>query len=209
MHVDPKQRCSLDDIRARLQPAGRSVPVEDRELVNEPSEKSRLPLFAIPLVIIVIALAAWGLFHSRGTNPAPAPAADNSQPTAPAGTSAATPAPTNPVPAQPAKKPTAAGGSGTVSHQVMPDIPQSAKNTIHGTIKVVVRVEADSSGKVTSAKFKSSGSSHYFAGKAMSAAEKWEFTPPEVNGQPVASTWLVQFHFRRSGTDASSQRVSR
>jgi TonB family protein len=207
LHVDPKQRCSLDDIRARLQPAGRSVPAEPETPLREQSDKSRLPAFAIPLVLVVVALAAWGLFHSRGTSGPPASTTGNPQASAPV----ATPSPStaNPQPAQPAKNSTNTGAGGAVLHQVMPDIPQSAKNTVHGTIKVIIRVEADPSGKVASAKFKTSGSSRYFAGRAMNAAEKWEFTPPQVNGQPVASIWLVQFRFRRSGTEASSQRVNR
>jgi hypothetical protein len=44
---------------------------------------------------------------------------------------------------------------------------------------------------------------------AMKAAQRWEFSPPEVDGKPTASTWLLQFRFRRSSTEALPQRVAR
>jgi TonB family protein len=86
----------------------------------------------------------------------------------------------------------------------MPDIPKSARNTIHGTIKVTVHVDVNPAGKVMAAKFKTTGSSQYFAHKAIKAAEQWQFAP-----QADSAAWLVSFYFRRSGTDASSQPLSR
>ena len=50
-----------------------------------------------------------------------------------------------------------------MTHRVMPDIPKSARNTIHGTIKVTVHVDVSPAGKVVAAKFKTTGSSQYFA----------------------------------------------
>jgi TonB family protein len=91
----------------------------------------------------------------------------------------------------------------------MPNLSQSAKNTIHGTIKIGVVVDVGPSGKVIAARFKSAGPSRYFAGKTMAAAEQWQFSPPQENGEPVASSWLLQFRLRRDGTEASSQRVNR
>jgi outer membrane biosynthesis protein TonB len=67
----------------------------------------------------------------------------------------------------------------------------------------------DPSGKVTAAKFKSAGPSKYFAGLAMKAAERWEFSPPVVDGKPTASAWLLQFRFKRTSTQASPERTSR
>jgi TonB family protein len=91
----------------------------------------------------------------------------------------------------------------------MPDVPKRAQNTIRGTIKVAVHVDVDSSGKVTSATFKTRGSSPYFAERALKAAKNWQFSPPVVEGQPTASAWLLQFRFRRSSIQASSQQVKR
>ena len=91
--------------------------------------------------------------------------------------------------------------------QVLPDVPRSAQNTIRGTIKVIVRVEVDPSGKVASAAFKMRGSSAYFAREAMTAAKQWEFSAPQVNGQATASAWLLQFRFKRKDIQATPQRV--
>jgi TonB family protein len=118
------------------------------------------------------------------------------------------PAPTLPTgePIPPPKKAVASGGE--VAHQVLPDIPHSAQNTITGTVKVGVRVEVDSSGKVTSATLASPGTSKYFAGLALKAAQDWEFSPPEVDGKPTASTWLIKFRFKRTSTQAVPERVA-
>jgi TonB family protein len=204
LHIDPKQRCSLDNIRARLLPPGRSVPAYEEPSTAPIGESNRLPVFVIPLVIVVVALAAWGLFRSRGkesSSKAPE-AAPQSIPQA-----APVPAPTPAVEVvKPAKK---AAIGGTVVRQVMPDIPQSARNTISGTIKISVRVEVDSSGKVTSAKLKSAGPSRYFSGRVLKAAQEWEFAPPDVNGQPAPSVWLLQFRLRRTSIQASPERLTR
>lgn len=220
LHIDPAQRCTLEDVRRRLQPAAAApiaVPLESSH--KSESDSSRLPAFAIPLVLVVVALAAWGLFHSRGNSAAaPAPAAGTpAQPAAeaPPKPTAATPdrsAPSRPTPIRTERAPTAKAtstGGGAVVHQVIPDIPASAKRTIHGTIKVVVWVDVDPSGKVMAAKLKAAGPSRYFAGKALSAAERWEFSPPQADGQPTTSAWLLQFRFKRSGVQASPQRAQR
>jgi TonB family protein len=87
---------------------------------------------------------------------------------------------------------------------VIPDVSQNSRNTITGTVKVTARVEVNPSGKVMAAKLKSAGPSRYFAGLALKAAQRWEFAP-----QPTASTWLIQFRFKRSGTQASAEPVTR
>ena len=129
----------------------------------------------------------------------------NSEPVSskPAPPSAPRPAPVSP----PAR--TVATRGGDVVHQVLPDVPQSARNTISGTIKVNVRVEVDPSGKVASAKLASPGPSKYFAGLALKAAQQWEFSSPVTDGKPAASAWLLQFRFKRTSTQASLERVNR
>jgi TonB family protein len=210
LHIEPQQRISLPDIRARLQGEVRSVPAESLPDRASERDSSRLPLFAIPLVLIVLALAAWGLFHSRGKEPSSQPAEQS--PPAVVQSPAPTPAASRPKPsasASPvsAKKSPAAGGA--VVHQVMPDISQSAKNTIRGTIKVNVQVQVDASGKVTSAKLKSAGPSRYFSGRALKAAEQWQFAPAQADGESVASAWLIQFRFKRNSVQASPERITR
>ncbi|HEV2397219.1 MAG TPA: TonB family protein [Candidatus Sulfotelmatobacter sp.] len=200
LHLDPKQRCTLKDVQARLQGERPTAPAEPKQAplpVTQPS--NRRPAFPVTIAIAVVLAVIFAIFYFRGSK------SENSnttqQPTEATPPAAAPVTPQNPAPAP-------HSSAGGIVHQSLPDIPRSAMNTISGTIKVVVRAQVDSSGRVTSSSFKSSGSSHYFAQHALQAAQRWEFSPPVVNGQPAASTWLIQFRFRRSGTQASAQRVN-
>ena len=67
---------------------------------------------------------------------------------------------------------------GAVSHQVLPDVPSKARNTITGKVRVTVRVAVDASGAVSHASLVSRGPSEYFANQALQAARKWTFKPP-------------------------------
>jgi TonB family protein len=121
---------------------------------------------------------------------------------------AQTPNNQNPVPsvAQPAPPPpppsihkqapvTSQAGlvQGAVLHQVLPDAPQRARNTIQGKVRVSVKVHVDESGSVTEATFDSRGPSQYFADRALQAAQLWKFRPAKVNGQSVPSDWILRF----------------
>jgi TonB family protein len=216
LHLDPKRRCSIAEIKARLQPAARSVPAAFEEPITPSRPGKRRPIAAALIVAALLVTAI--VFYSRGksvpaTTSAPVtteqPAAQSTPAPAPAPPATAPPAnqAASSQPTEPPKK--AASSQGGVAHQVIPEVSQSARNTIRGTIKVGVRVEVNPSGKVTTAKFKSAGPSRYFAGLAMKAAERWEFSPPVVDGQPAPSAWLLEFRFKRGSTQASSARISR
>jgi TonB family protein len=86
---------------------------------------------------------------------------------------------------------------GGVAHQVMPEVLQSAADTIRGTVRVRVKVDVDRSGNVEEAELESSGPSKYFARAALAAAQLWKFKPPMVGGKGVLSTWSLQFEFTR------------
>jgi TonB family protein len=92
---------------------------------------------------------------------------------------------------------------GAVAHQVLPDVPQKAKDTIQGKVRVAVRVAVDPAGNVVGAAFDSRGPSKYFAGLALQAARGWRFTPPQLDGQQVASDWILRFEFERRSTRVS------
>jgi TonB family protein len=147
--------------------------------------------YRAPLVIagLLAALAAgYGLIHRSSGSP-------GSAGTEPPGVAAA-PAATNPV-AQPP--------SGAVVEQVLPKPSQGALNTIHGRIKVRVKVAVDAAGSVSAANFINPGPSKYFARLAMEAAQGWKFSPPTKDGQPLPSQWTLLFEYVRSGTTASAQ----
>lgn len=202
LRIDPKRRCSIAEIQARLKPEARSVPVK-----LEPPPAARSTVSGKPILALLLAVAAivgsillYSRAHSHRKNPTES--AETPQPTAPA-----IPASPKGETAAPAKK--AVAPRGEVVHQVLPEISASARNTISGTIKIGVRVAVDSSGKVTSARLVSPGPSKYFARLVLQAAEQWEFSPPQVDGQPTASTWLLRFRLKRTSTQASPERLSR
>jgi TonB family protein len=127
----------------------------------------------------------------------------------PASTTAAQPRAASPLPpTQPAGLPTsrtnAGVGHGSVAHEVLPDVPRKARDTINGTVNVKVKVAVDTSGAVSHADLVSSGGSGYFANQALQAARKWTFTPPTVDGKTVPSEWSLKFEFMRSGTKSSA-----
>ena len=93
--------------------------------------------------------------------------------------------------------------------QVMPEVSASARNTIEIPLKISVRVDVDSSGKVTKAKLAGREKSRYFARLALQAAQKWEFTPPQVDGQSRNSTWMLNFRFSRARTEVTPQQIMR
>ena len=89
---------------------------------------------------------------------------------------------------------------GSIAHQVLPDVPQSAKDTIHGTIRVIVRAEVTQAGNPEHVELEVPGPSRYFAGLAVEAARHWTFNPSTIAGQPVQRQWTIRFDFTREGT---------
>jgi TonB family protein len=94
-----------------------------------------------------------------------------------------------------------------VIHELIPAVPLSARRTIHGKVRVQVRVEVNPSGDVTAVKFISPGPSKYFARIAQTAAQQWKFVPLQTNGQNVASAWMLKFAFGREATQVSPARA--
>jgi len=90
---------------------------------------------------------------------------------------------------------------GAIAERAQPNVSQGARNTIQGKIRVAVRLTVDSAGNVTDAKLTTPGPSKYFANQALQSARKWKFTPPQVDGQPAASAWLLKYQFGRGGTE--------
>jgi TonB family protein len=91
--------------------------------------------------------------------------------------------------------------TGPVLHEEMPRVSRSALATIHGRIKVEVRVAVNEAGNVTAATLKDTGPSSYFARAASEAAKAWRFAPA-TGSQP--RKWLLQFEFTRAGVKANA-----
>ncbi len=115
---------------------------------------------------------------------------------------AAAPAPQAAVPQPPVAEPPASSGSpvaGEVAERMMPDVSSAASQTIHGKVMVKVQVTVDAQGVVSGASIESAGS-RYFGAKALEAARKWRFRPPQRNSQAVASEWRLEFMFQPNET---------
>jgi TonB family protein len=83
-----------------------------------------------------------------------------------------------------------------VAHEEIPAVSRGARDSIHGQIKVAVRVTVDGAGNVVAENLETHGSSNYFARLATEAARKWKFAPAD-NQSP--REWLLQFEFSRGG----------
>jgi TonB family protein len=90
----------------------------------------------------------------------------------------------------------AADGSNVV-HQEIPTVSPSARATIHGHVKVGVRVTVDKTGRVVHESLDNPGPSRYFNRLASEAARKWRFAAADDRG---SREWLLRFEFGRDGT---------
>jgi TonB family protein len=90
---------------------------------------------------------------------------------------------------------------GAVAQQILPDVSRNALRTVHGKLKVRVKVTVDSSGNVLVANFDSRGPSRYFADRTLQAARRWKFQPPQVGGRSVPSEWILKFDFEKASVN--------
>src|SRR5712691_9144164 len=191
LQVDPQSRCTVHDIVRRL----RALTAAGAEkVVGAPVPQQRPKRWVLALVVLAALLVGVWLSIEVLVHRTPAPAAETQSPDQAAGSVpvAQSPAPFSAKGGQNGDKP------GSVLQQVQPDVSRNALNTITGRLKVSVQVAVDASGNVSQAKFVSHGPSQYFANRAMAAAQRWKFNPPQVNGRAVASEWLLRFQFART-----------
>jgi TonB family protein len=154
---------------------------------------------AVAIIVALVLIAAGvRIFHHRSETRQPVSTASAGQ----SAESTAQPLTTD------VSKSTTDIDRGTVSHQVLPDVPSKARNTITGKVKVTVKVAVDASGAVSHASLVSRGPSEYFANQALQAARKWTFKPPTVDGKAIPSEWSLSFEFKGNGTTAAAQRTS-
>jgi serine/threonine-protein kinase len=151
---------------------------------------------AVMLGAVVLLALAWSVIRLLSTSPAPPPAP---RVQAPGGSASQTAAVAAPVTADSTTKPGPSGVSTSPAalHQVIPDIPWSARRTIRGHIKIWVRVVIAQDGSVFAAVADRSGPSRYFQRLALEAARKWTFPPVDT---PPRRVMQIQFDFSRDGT---------
>ncbi|HXY01982.1 MAG TPA: TonB family protein [Terriglobales bacterium] len=188
LRLDPGERCTLEQIKGRLEPAPASIPVR----------KSRSgPLIIAQIALIAIVALMWFVAH-RGPKTRTLPKPANPEATAVESTAAA------PF----ANKRQSGIVKGVVAERVMPNVSRNARNTIEGKIRVNVAVEVDDTGAVSAAKLERSGPSKYFARMALESARQWKFQPAQVDGTPVRSKWILRYRFGRTETEVSPSQTS-
>jgi TonB family protein len=224
LRLDPQRRWAVPDIAARLLPA--SAPPQKSQA------RARYVLAVFAALAVGVLLAGPKLLQ-RSPGPAPpqprvqmkdpgppapqrhrANVADSTPPPSaarrPAETRHENPTPPVATSTTEARSKKSVPGSvpGGVSEQVMPAVSQRSRNTITGKVRVVVRVAVDPSGHVMNATLDSSGPSRYFASVAQDASRRWKFTPPQVDGEAVASEWILRFAFGREDVEVAPVQVS-
>jgi serine/threonine protein kinase len=183
--------------------------VEREEVSQEPPQRRTFKSF-LPSILgaVVILGAGWAgvRFLMSHSNPT---AVDFSKAPVQAESTAGTPPPppveTSPPPQQASapperepNSPSVAGkAAGAVVHEEIPAVPRRALESIHGRVRVAVRVVVDESGAVVSDSLQDPGPSRYFAHVATEAAKKWKFASA---ADAAPRHWLVHFEFSRSGT---------
>ena len=201
---------------------GRAAPPPE-----SPKQRALAPVITAILITLAAVWGGLRLFHNQPS--APQPAASTVQPSsqpvakAPAATlqtpetplsappkvsaplasaKSRAPKPALPRPVAPQSDQPAAAladASPSVVHEEIPSAPRSARETIHGHVKVAVRVIVDHSGNVIDALLENPGPSRYFARLAKEAAGKWQFAPSDTEDTRV---WQIRFEFTRGGTTA-------
>jgi TonB family protein len=212
LRFDPQQRWSLAQISSSLRTApaankpapttapaapkpvaARATPPAPRVPSTTKSKRSLFPLIATGVVLA--ALIGFVLIrkpHDQG--PASQPV------TSAVAAPAASAAPASTATAAPPAAPSVPSGKGEVIHRETPQVPAVARNTIHGTVRVNVRVSVDPAGNVTATAIENHGPSRYFADLARKSAGDWKFSPPQVDGKSAPSQWVLKYEFRRGGT---------
>jgi TonB family protein len=187
LRFDPRKRCTLDEILGK--PKASQNPPAKRPEKPEPAKHWNVWLI-LPVVVAVLILAVW---FGRKSHPS-----SNSS-----ATESSSPAVAQPSAAPADAAPPAQTLHGKVLQEVPPIVSPGARRTITGHIKVGVQVSVDTSGNVSEAVLVTAGPSKYFARQAMTAARGWKFTPPQVNGRPATSVWILRFQFGRTSTQVS------
>ena len=113
-----------------------------------------------------------------------------------------------PAAVAPVSAPRVGASKGDVLDQVLPEVSEKARATIHGHVRVAVKVHVDAAGAVSSAELDSAGPSAFFADLALKASQKWVFTPPEVGGKSVPSEWVLHYVITSANTTVTPKQTA-
>jgi serine/threonine protein kinase len=216
---DPQRRWLIADITRRLQQPS-SAPEPAVTAIPQPGFTKWGYAIAAVAVVLLLALVGQRLMHhgSAPSSPTQSPATpsgaapstqsnQSKQPASAALNSSHPEAGTDTTENAAAHNSSSSGPQGAVSQQIMPAVSRNALHTVHGKLKVRVKVSVDSSGKVLIANFDSRGPSQYFAERSLQAARQWTFQPPQVGGKSVPSEWILKFQFEKTGVSASPKQT--
>jgi TonB family protein len=193
---DPKDRCTLGDILACLHSTSAPLKAVGRTAATG---RRLIRSFMIPVAVgfIVLVMLAGVILVTHRTHGQPTQATNRTeQPSASSASGLSENQSAEAIPLTPKGI-----VQGTVAEQVLPDVPQDARNKIRGKVRVTVRVSVNPAGEVSAATTSNSrGRKRYLASLALQAARGWKFNPPQIDGQNVASEWILLFQFRRTET---------
>jgi TonB family protein len=188
---DPGGRLTIRAVVEREPPAPREEP-----------RRSFLPFAIAAIAVLAFSWLGMRLLGHSTSSQTPAvasrDAAQEIEPPAPAAHNPDT-AVTAPSPRPTETQPSA------VVHEEMPKASHNALATIHGHVRVAVRVTVDAAGNVIEDTLADPGPSRYFARVASQAARKWKFSPAP---DKASRQWLVHFEFSRTGASAHAVRKS-
>jgi TonB family protein len=212
---DPRLRWSADKIAASLRSPEllvSSLPAAATAAAKPATRKLRRWYYVSGFTLIVAASAVVGLLviprtvppvvlTSEVVRPLPTSASPGTTPSGP------TPVPEGAPPVPPTSKTQTQNvvvtAQDEIARRVLPDIPAKARNTIHGTVRVVVRVTVDSAGSVAKATLEPGGS-RYFGKLAVEAVRRWQFAPAEG---ALPRTWILRFEITRTSTQVIHRRA--
>jgi outer membrane biosynthesis protein TonB len=220
---DPKSRWTVSHVLSKFQPTPAPAPARPKlekqrlkletQRLREKSEiivrasaeiiaKARTEIsshvYAIGfLAVIAVAILVASTLHRH---PAATNISSSDQPIG-AGVDKSSPNPTRKSADRASRQAYSFASTGQIVRQVLPNVTASALRTIHGKVRVTVRVHTDGAGNVAKAEFVSTGPSRYFANHALEAAQDWKFATSNAN----AHVWVLQFVFQRSGTSVNTR----
>ena len=228
LQVDVGKRWTVAQILGRLEPVGAvlmATPAQAAAVAVSPAIAGRAKASAKwPYLLALAVLVAFAVFliarSKLSSPPVEVQSPQTQQSTAaenthPANSQSAQPSPqteTKPSPVTAAEdrvgeeKAPARVHEDDVVRQVVPQVSPSARRTIHGTIKVRLKVQVDAAGNVMETRFESTGSSRYFSRLALEAAREWKFAPAPA-GESGTRQWALQFDFSRGRTGVSAMRM--